>query len=332
MKQVYEEVKTPHKYGLVMVPPDSSQKLDCPTVFRKNDQWYMTYIIYDGRGYETWLAESEDLLYWETKGKIMSFSDTTDWDRNQKAGYLSLVDNEWGGSYQLQKYDGKYWMSYFGGNSRGYEAGVLKLGMAYTEKDPTTVHEWQQLEEPILTPDDKNVSWWDNSTMYKSSVIRDPQQHTGHPFVMFYNARGDSLKPDQGAERIGMAVSDDMRNWQRYGDDPVLNHHDGITGDAYIQKMDDLWVMFYFGAFYGGRNDAWNSFAASYNLKNWTDWTSKKLIEPSKPYDARFAHKSSVIKHDGVVYHFYNAVNEEADRGIALATSEDMGSSELTFE
>jgi predicted GH43/DUF377 family glycosyl hydrolase len=314
-----------------MTPPDSSKKLDCPTIFRKDGQWYMTYIIFDGRGYETWLAESDDLLNWETKGQLMSFSDTTHWDLNQKAGYASLVNYEWGGSYELQQHDGKYWMSYFGGNTRGYEAGVLKLGMAYTEQNPTTAHEWQRLEEPILTPNDENVSWWDNSTMYKSSVIRDRQKLTGHPFVMFYNARGDSLNPDRGAERIGMAVSDDMRNWQRYGEDPVLNHHDGITGDAYIQKIDDLYVMFYFGAFYGGRNDAWNSFAVSYDLKNWTDWTGPNLIEPSEPFDARFAHKSCVVKHDGVVYHFYCAVNKGDDRGIAVATSEDLGSSELTF-
>ena len=291
----------------------------------------MTYIVYDGRGYETWLAESENLLTWHTKGRIMSFSDTTDWDSDQKAGYVALVDYEWGGSYKIQQYDSKYWMSYFGGNTRGYEAGVLKLGMAYTEKDPTTVHEWQRLDKPILTPDDENVSWWDNSTMYKSMVIRDESESTGYPFVMFYNARGDSLNPDQGAERIDMAVSDDMIHWQRYGEDPVLNHHDGITGDAYIQKIDGVWVMFYFGAFYGGRNDAWNSFAASYDLVHWTDWAGPKLIEPSEPYDARFAHKSYVVKHNGVVYHFYCAVNDEGDRGIAVATSEDLGKSQLTF-
>src|SRR5699024_4215434 len=131
MQKVYEEIKTPYKYGLVMVPSDSSKMLDCPSVFRKDGNWYMTYIVYDGRGYETWLAKSQNLLDWETLGRIMSFSDTTDWDSNQKAGYLALQNYEWGGNYQLQQYDDKYWMSYFGGNSQGYEAGVLKIGVAY---------------------------------------------------------------------------------------------------------------------------------------------------------------------------------------------------------
>jgi len=62
--------------------------VDSPTIFRKNDVWYMTYIVFDGQGYETWLSESDDLLNWESKGKILSFTENT-WDANQKARYES---------------------------------------------------------------------------------------------------------------------------------------------------------------------------------------------------------------------------------------------------
>lgn len=34
----------------------------------------MTYIVFDGQGYETWLAKSKDLLNWETQGRIMTFT------------------------------------------------------------------------------------------------------------------------------------------------------------------------------------------------------------------------------------------------------------------
>ena len=88
----------------------------------------MTYIVYDGKGYETWLAESSDLLNWKTKGKLLSFTEGT-WDANQKAGYMALVDIEWGGNYTVKKYNGKYWMSYLGGSSAGYEAGELGVGL-----------------------------------------------------------------------------------------------------------------------------------------------------------------------------------------------------------
>lgn len=333
MQQVYQQIKTPFKYGLVMVPPNNSKKMDCPSIFRKNGKWIMSYLIYDGRGYETWLAKSDDLLHWENMGRIMSFSaDSTRWDWNQKAGYVSLQDYSWGGSYELESYDNKYWMSYFGGNTKGYEAGLLSIGMAYTYKDPATVHEWKYQDKPVLMANNPDVRWWENSTMYKSTVIRDKEKLTGHPFVMYYNARGDSINPGRGAERIGMAVSDDMKTWKRFMKDPVINHHKGISGDAYIQKIGNVYVMFYFGAFWNKeRSNAFNRFACSYDLVHWTDWTGEDLIAPSEPYDDLFAHKSFVIKYKGVVYHFYCAVNKKEQRGIAVATSKDLGKSEMEF-
>lgn len=332
MQEIYEQVKTPFKYGLVIAPEDNSKKADCPTVFRKGNNWLMTYLIFNGRGYETWLAESKDLLHWNTKGRIMSFSDTTSWDNNQKAGYVALEDNKWGGSYELQKYNGKYWMSYFGGHERGYEKGSLSLGIAYTNKDPSIAHEWTRLDHPILTPTDKDVSWWDNHVQYKETVIWDKTKLTGHPFVMYYNANGDSVDKKRGAERIGMATSDDMINWKRFGKNPVLNHGPGITGDPWIQKMGNVYVMFYFGAFWKtGPGGVFNRFAASYDLVNWTDWTGEKLIQSSEPFDNEFAHKSCVIYWKGTVYHFYCAVDKSQQRGIAVATSKDMGKSEVNF-
>lgn len=333
MQEIYEEIKTPHKYGLVMVPTDNSYKMDCPSIFKKDGKWFMTYLIYDGRGYETWLAESEDLLSWKHLGKVMSFSkDSTEWDVNQKAGYLSLQDPTWGGSYEWETYDNKYWMSYFGGNTKGYEAGVLSMGIAYSEQSPTVPHEFDRLPEPVLKPTDETAKWWDNSTMYKSSVIRDVEKETGHDFIMYYNARGDSINPGKGAERIAMAVSDDMKNWKRYGEKPLINHHKGISGDAYIQRINDTWVMFYFGAFWTGWDQgAFNRFAVSNDLIHWTDWEGDDLIQSSEPYDNLFAHKSFVVKENGVVYHFYCAVNKKEQRGIAVATSRDIGTSNLNF-
>ncbi|MBN1415258.1 MAG: glycosylase [Bacteroidales bacterium] len=333
MKQVYHEIKTPYKYGLIMVPDSNSYKIDCPTIFRKNNQWFMTYIVFDGRGYETWLAESNNLIDWDIKGKILQFSDSTEWDMNQKAGYPSLISYKWGGYYSINSWNGKYWMSYFGGNSRGYERGVLSIGIAYTEKDPTTAHKWQRIEKPVIMPNDSDARWYDNSTLYKSSVIRDEKKLTGFPFVMFYNARGDSVNPAKGAERISMAVSNDMVHWKRFGTEPVINHHKGISGDAVIQKIGKVYVMFYFGAFWPDQNAAaFNRFACSYDLVHWTDWTGPNLIEPTEEYDRLFAHKSCIIKHKGIIYHFYNAVDKKGNRGIALATSKQIGTSNIKFK
>ena len=339
MQQIYDEVKTPYKYGLVVTPADDSKKIDCPSVFRKGNDWYMTYIQFDGRGYQTWMAKSKDLLKWKTVGRILSFGDTTDknniaWDANQRAGYIALQDTKWGGSYELQKFDNKYWMSYIGGKDAGYEAGPLAIGIAYTSGKVTKPHEWNRVGDAVLSANDIDVRWWENRKLFKSTIIRDKAKTLGHPFVMYYNANGDTSNNTpkwRWFERIGMAVSDDMINWQRYQVDPVVHHKIGLTGDAVIQRINDVWVMFYFGAFWEGRTGAFNRFACSYDLVNWTDWNGDDLVKPSEPYDEKYAHKSYVVKWKGTVYHFYCAVDNKDHRGIAVATSVDKGKSMVKF-
>ncbi|MEN6454957.1 MAG: hypothetical protein ABFD10_11915 [Prolixibacteraceae bacterium] len=332
MQEIYDEVKTPFKYGLILVPDSNSHKFDCPTVFRHDNKWLMTYIVFDGKGYETCLAESDDLLNWERKGRLLSYSGSAEWDANQKAGYPALIDYRWEGGYAILRYDGNYWMSYLGGDTQGYEKGLLSAGIAFTKQDPGLVHEWQRLDKPVLSSAGPDARWYDNSVIYKSFIIEDHDRLTGHPFVMFYNARGDSLNPGRGAERISMAVSDDLLSWKRFGNQPVINHHKGISGDAVFQKICDVYVMFYFGAFWPGEKaKAFDTFACSYDLLNWTEWEGPHLIEPSEPYDGLFAHKPWVLKHDDIVYHFYNAVDTLGNRGIALATSKDLGKSPLKF-
>lgn len=49
MEQIFEEAKTPYKYGLVVAPEDNHHKIDCPTVFRQGDKWLMTYVVYEGQ-------------------------------------------------------------------------------------------------------------------------------------------------------------------------------------------------------------------------------------------------------------------------------------------
>ncbi len=315
MGKIYNEVKTPYKYGIVLKHPDSTKLVDSPTIYRMKNLWYMTYIVFDGKGYETWLAESKNLLNWTTKGKILGFT-VDSWDANQKAGYVSLVNTKWGGNYSVEKYNGKYWMSYLGGGSSGYEAGVLGIGLSNTST-LTEAKEWDRLPKPILNPMDKDGRWFESKTIYKSLIIRDKNKRTKYRFVMYYNAKGDTAD----YESIGMAVSKDMVSWKRFGNEPVITKHKGICGDAQITRINNIYVMFYFGAFW--KPGAFERFACSYDLINWTDWDGEDLVSTSEPYDKEYAHKPWVIKWKGVVYHFYTAVGQQG-RVIALATSKEL--------
>jgi len=309
MRRVYEEVKTPFKYGIVL--REEGKKVDCPSIYRAGGHWYMMYIVFNGDGYQTWLAESTDLLSWRKLGKVLSFGENT-WDARQKAGYVALQDTTWGGTYELERHDGKYWLSYLGGALTGYETDPLAIGLAWSD-DCAKAAEWNRLGKPVLAPDDADSRHWEKLTLYKSNILHDRNRSLGHPFVMFYNAKSKS-----GYERIGMAVSDDMRQWKRFGVEPVIDNGAGISGDPQVVRMGDVWVMFYFGAFY--RPGAFDTFACSRDLVNWRKWDGPDLVAPSEPWDKTYAHKPWVVKHDGVVYHFYCAVGDQG-RVIALATS-----------
>ena len=340
MQQIYQAVRTPYKYGMVIAPETNNEKIDCPSVFREDGFWYMTYVRYNGsdgnngRGYETWMAKSEDLLHWTALGRVLAYGDSG-WDMNQRGGFPALVDDEWGGSYRMQKYKGRHWMTYIGGKGVGYEAvnDPLSIGLASTKNKISIAHPWETYDKPILSYHDADAQWWEQLTQYKSTVYRDKGKTLGTPFIMFYNAGGKDVAHPKG-ERIGIALSEDLFHWKRYQGNPVFAHDsDGtITGDAQIVKMGDVYVMFYFSAFNPTRKYcAFNTFAASYDLVHWTDWDGTDLIIPSKPYDEMFAHKSCVIKYNGTVYHFYCAVNNAGQRGIALATSKMLGKSEVMF-
>ena len=324
LAQVYAEVKTPFKYGVVIKGAGTNEFVDCPSIFRSGNYWFMLYVAITNKiGYQTFLARSDDLLHWEKLGKILSFTKTNNWDAWQADGGIALCDYRWDGTHELEKFDGKFWLSYIGGAKQGYETDPLSTGIAWT-KNPTQMKEWNRLaENPVLSPKQTDVRAFERKTLYKSSIIHDETKSLGWPFVMFYNG-----KYKNGYERIGMAVSTNMVNWNRYGENSVVANGEaktnGITGDPQIVKMGDVWTMFYFGA--GWKPHAFDTFACSYDLVHWTKWDGQNLIEPSAAYDQTYAHKPWVLKWHGVVYHFYCAVGDEG-RVIALATSQDLKTS-----
>jgi beta-xylosidase len=326
MQAIYDEVKTPFKYGVVLEPP-AGKKVDCPNVFRHGGKWYLIYVQLEGepaQGYTTQLAESDDLLHWKPLGTILQRGETNSWDHANTGGGVALFDTKWGGSNALQKYDGRYWLSYLGGDLFGYEKTPLAIGIASTT-DPSKPGPWQKLPAPVLKSDDADARAQEKDTLYKSYIFRDETRTLGAPFIMFYNA-----KPPRDSERIFAAVSDDLKTWKRFGTGPALENlppagakHGVISGDPQVVRMGDVWVMFYFGAFW--KPGAFDTFAASRDLVHWTKWDGEDLIKASEPYDTPFAHKPWIIKHDGVVYHFYCAVGGKGQRRtIALATSKDL--------
>ncbi len=317
MQDVYAEIRTPYKRG-VIIPQEEGDPVDSPNVFRYKDSWYMLYLRFLNKtGYVAKLAKSADLLHWESLGVVVPFR-KTGWDAWQCSPSAALVDHVWDGSCAIQSYDGKYWFTYLGGAGKGYEPDPLKIGLG-TSGDPSNPDSWRRFPEPIMTPEDSDARDFEKTTLYKTSVIWDRDKTLGYPFVCFYN--GKTTASGASVERIGIAVSNDMREWFRYGDEPVIDAGSGISGDPQIVKIGSLWVMIYFGAFW--KPKAFDTFAVSRDLVHWRKWEGAHLVEPSEPFDQTYAHKPWVVKHDGVVYHFYNSVGDQG-RCISVATSKPL--------
>lgn len=321
MREVYEKIKTPVKLGPVM--KWEKEFTDSATVFKKDGVFYMCFISISKdvsiSGYETHMARSADLKYWEYMGKVLRRNDYNHWDSKQCAGYTAFPDIRYEGEGQLEMVNGMYYLSYLAGNSDGYEPDPLYMGLVKSS-DPTDGEQYIRLENPILRPEDPDARPGEEKTLYKSFLFRDPLNSTGYPYVNVYNAK-DHLD----RERIYLAVSRDGETWERYGDRPVLDlvtdDPDGIiTGDPQIVLIDDIYVMLFFH--YRRGYPAQDTFACSRDLVNWTPWDGEPLVTAEYPFENIHAHKPWFIRHNGKNYHFYCAVNDQNERFIALATSE----------
>lgn len=297
---------TPHKWSTPVLTGSGTmgafdeQAVDCPFVFRHQNQYYMMYIGYDGKGYQTALATSDNLLDWTFAGTILARGEGNGWDSANAAGTWILRENDINGLPVLKKWNDKYWLSYHSYPGEGYEAGPGRIGLAWTQ-DPSLLT-WNRIPTPVLLPEDGAP--WEQGGLYKECLL----EHDGK-FYLFYNAKNP--EGDNGwVEQIGLATSTDLVTWTRSDRNPLLRITPGswdsrFASDPCVLKQGDTWIMFYFG--YDG-NHAQEGLAFSKDLIHW-EKCSEPILKPGSKgsLDSKHAHKPSVIRHEGILYHFYCA-------------------------
>lgn len=298
--------------------------IDCPFVFRHQDRFYMMYVGFDGTGYQTALATSDDLLHWEHLSTILPKEEGQDWDSRNIAGTWIMRDNDLYGSGQLKKWNGKYWLAYHSYPGEGYEEGSAKIGLAWTEDESLLT--WHRLAEPILVPEDGED--WEQGGLYKECLL----EHEG-TFYLFYNAKNQ----DHGRwiEQTGLATSTDLINWQRHAHNPILRvtpdaWDSGFVSDPCVLKDGDRWAMYFFGYNF---KKAQEGLAVSHDLFSWEKCPEPIIAHGAEgELDENYAHKPSVIAYNGILYHFYTACRKPQPgdrtcnffpeyRTIAVATS-----------
>lgn len=322
MKSIYEDLKTPIKLGAVCKFDEVFT--DSPSVWYDGEKWRMMYLTISkecaASGYSTCISESKDLIHWSSKKEVLSRNGADNWDSKQIAGYLGLPDIEWEGSNIPSKINGEYLVSYLGGNADGYEPAPLYMGISFT-RDLDDPEAYRRASKPILSPYDEDCRDGEKRMLFRSFIFEDTAGITGYKYAMVYNA-----KDNEYIERIFLAVSNDAVNWQRYGGSAVLdgtidNKNNKIVADAQIIRKGDLYIMVYFAFDYGEK--AYSTFACSYDLVNWTRWKGEPLVKSEYDWENEHAHKSWIVRHNGVTYNYYCAVNDNNERFIALAVSEN---------
>jgi len=299
---------TPYKWGEPVLAGSGQagrydeMAVDCPFVFRHNGKFYMMHVGFDGKGYQTGLAVSDDLLHWEHKGVILSRDGEGSWDSGNAAGTWILRDNDMHGTGALKKWNNKYWLCYHAYPGEGYEVGPGKIGLAWTEDE--NLLQWHRLPDPILSPEEGED--WERGGLYKECLV----EHSG-TFYLFYNAKNHNDR--RWTEQIGIATSQDLTHWTRNRDNPVLQvsaerWDQGFVSDPCVLNHNGQWAMFFFGYDYKHAQDG---IALSEDLLHW-DKYPEPIIAHGNEEDLDFncAHKPSIISHNGVLYHFYCATRK----------------------
>lgn len=298
---------TPYKYGKPVMTGSGiegnfdSLAVDCGNVFSHNGRYYMMYAGFDGKGYQTALATSDDLLHWEHQGVIAGRGSKNPWDSVGRAATTILMERDLYGGNKVKKWNGRYWLMYHSYPNFGYEAGSAEVGLAWTEDE--NLLEWNFLDAPVFSW--RDGADWEKGGLYKTDLV----EHEGK-FYMYYNAKNHDN--DGWIEQTGMAVSEDLIHWTRPFDQPILPVTPGAWDSVFASdpqvfydSKEQQWVMFYYG--FDG-HAACDGVAVSKDMYHWTKFPAPILtIGGRRSLDATYAHKPYVICKDGELYHFYCA-------------------------
>uniref|UniRef100_A0A6U3T2W8 Glycosyl hydrolase family 32 N-terminal domain-containing protein n=1 Tax=Ditylum brightwellii TaxID=49249 RepID=A0A6U3T2W8_9STRA len=294
------------------------EMVDVPTIFQlpNNPKWHMSFIGYNGQGYRSFTAESENLIHWSNMRLAMGFGQKGEFDFGGCVIGAYLYE-----SYDirsrrvLKRKDGKFWTLYGSYAKQGdYEVDPGYEGVATSEDGLA----WQRAKEtPILSVDDSDACEWEKGSIYQPWLV----EHEGLHYN-FYNAK----KMPEWIEQMGLATSNNLFDWNRSSSNPIIQvttngYDERFVADGKVFRDNDHWVMFYFGVNCDG---AHIMVAFSTDLVNWTTDPEPLYKAGGHPgdLDKEHAHKISLVWNpaDETWYLFYCAVGTNG-RGIGLITS-----------
>jgi beta-xylosidase len=320
-----ERFGTPYKYGKLVLSASGeagtydSVAVDCPFVFRHGGRFYMTFVAFDGAGYQTGLAMSDDLVHWKKQGAVFRRQPSSPVLKYNAAMNWILRENGLRSPGNLAKVDGHFLGAYHAYPNEGYERGAAVIGLCRSQD---LLH-WEA-GTPILNAEEG--AEWERGGLYKPCLLKHHDT-----YYLFYNAKDHTV--GRWHEQTGVAYSRDLKTWTRYPGNPVLRNgpsgspDEHFASDPCVLRDGDLWAFYYFGL--DGKGVARDLLATGPDLFH-PEKCDSVTIDVGKPgsIDSRYAHKPSMIAYRGDLYHFYCAVapgEGHEIRGISVARSRPWG-------
>lgn len=290
---------------------------DAPCIYQlpgEPDTWYLSFIAFDGQGYNSFVSASPDLLKWGPPRLAMGFGPANEFDHGGCViGAFLYESYDVQAARLLKKRDGTYWTLY-GCYPRqgGYELRPGYEGVACSDDGLT----WRRAKGvPVLAIQDPDCGTWEKDCIYQPWLVEERGR-----FFNFYNAA------NAGAEQTGLAFSTDLLNWMRYPANPVIRNREGgydaqFASDPKVFRDGDHWTMLYFGVGQGG---AHIMAAFSRDLVHWTAHPEPLYKAGGNPsgLDSQYAHKVALVYHPKTATFFlYYCACGNRGRGIGLITS-----------
>ncbi len=297
---------------------------DVPCVYQipgQPDKWHMSFIAFNGKGYNSFVAESTDLVQWTNPKLAMGFGKEGEFDFGGCViGAFLYESYDIKAPRELKKRDGKYWTLYGCYPKQGsYEIEPGYEGIASSEDGLT----WKRAKEKyILSVHEPEAGDWEKKCIYQPWLV----EYDGK-FYNFYNAKG-------GSEQMGLTTSEDLMDWKRYEGNPVVRNRPGgsdsmFCSDGKVFRDGDHWVMFYFGLDAAFKAHIMAAF--SRDLQHWSAHPEPLYKAGGNPsgLDSSYAHKISLVYNpkNETFYLYYCACGNKG-RGIGLITSKPLPNKE----
>eukprot|EP00986_Skeletonema_menzelii_P013760 scaffold8361_cov136-Skeletonema_menzelii.AAC.2 len=332
-KQWSKKYRGWHYHEKHVIPPNPTiashegiQMTDVPTVFQlpgDDDTFYMSFVGFDGIGYQSFIAESSDLVEWTNLRLAMGYGEEGAFDHGGVVlGAYHYESYRIDAPRMLKRTKNDKFLSLYGAYKKKneYEADPGYQGLASSCDGINWKREKDEYILSIYGPGE--VDDWEKHSIYQPWLV----EHDG-VYYNFYNAK----QMPEWIEQIGIATSQCLYDWERHCDNPIISvSKDGFDtqfcSDAKVFWDEDRkhWVMFFYGV---GRGAAHIMIAFSRDLIHWERDTTPLYQAGGNlsGLDKKYAHKVSIVynpKND-TFYMFYCAVGDKG-RGIGLITSKPL--------